>query len=184
MRHTFELGAIIKIFGDPHVVVERHVLRHVTEARSRLQLLFEDVETGNGRATRCRGHKSGENPHRCCLACAIGSEKTHDLALADLEIQTTDRGVPGVALSKVLDFNHRNIQTTEELLRCRKFSDCQRAANVTVSTRCVPLARRTPTTNSTLVPLFARPSRVSTSLTEFTFRLPIRKITRPRSIPA
>src|SRR5207248_1004438 len=97
--------------------------------------LLEDVETGDGRAPRGRGHKSGENPHRSRLPGAIGSEKTHDLALAYLEIQSTDRGMAGVTFYEVLDFDHRKIQTTEGLLRCRKSSSCQRAARVTLSTR-------------------------------------------------
>ena len=57
----------------------------------------------------------------------------------------------------------------------REITSGQRAASVTVSTRCAPPAARiTPTAKSTLVPLLARLSRPSTCLTEFTSYLPTR----------
>src|SRR5213078_2841299 len=89
--YAFERRAIIEILCNSHVVVERHIFRHVTEMGASLERLLEDVETCDRRTPRSRRHEAGKNPHGCSLAGAIWSEKPHDLALADFEIQILDR---------------------------------------------------------------------------------------------
>ena len=106
MRHAFERGAVIQIFRHPHVGIERHVLRHVTEMRPRLERLLEDVEARDRRATGRRRHEARENPHRGALARAVRPEEAHDLAFADLEAQVVNRRVAGVAFSQVLNLDH------------------------------------------------------------------------------
>ena len=49
-RNAFEGGPIIQILGDPHVVIERDVFRHVTEVGAGLERLLENVEPGDRRA--------------------------------------------------------------------------------------------------------------------------------------
>src|SRR5437588_7688627 len=98
MRYAFERGTIIEILGDAHIIIERNIFRHVTEPRPRLKRLLEHVKTRDRRAPRSCRHKSGQNPHRRSLARAVGPEESHDLALADLEIQIADGGVTRVTL--------------------------------------------------------------------------------------
>src|SRR5205814_4499761 len=98
MGNAFERGAIIEILRDPHIIIERHVLRHVTQPRPRLKRLFEYIESCDGGAAGSGRHESGQDPHGRRFAGAIRSEKTHDLALADLKIQIPDRGLAGVSL--------------------------------------------------------------------------------------
>ena len=98
MRHSFERGAVIEVFGDAHVVIERDVFRHVAEMRARLERLLENVEAGDRGAAGSRRHETGENAHRGALARAVRPEKAHDLALADFEIQILDGRLPGVSV--------------------------------------------------------------------------------------
>ena len=106
MRHAFERGAIIEILGHAHVVIERNVFRHVTEMRARLERLLENIEAGDGGAPGSGRHEARQNAHRRALARAVRPEKTHDLALADLEIQILNRGLAGVTFGEIFDFNH------------------------------------------------------------------------------
>ena len=137
MRDSFEGGPIIEIFSHAHIVVERHVLRHVAEMSAGLQRLLENVEPGDRRPAGGRGHEPGQDAHGRGLAGAIRAEEAHDLALANLEIQIPDRGLAGVTLGQVFNFNHCEIihETIDPPSRCQIFSDCQRTATVTVSTR-------------------------------------------------
>src|SRR5882724_3310462 len=70
MWHAFKRGTVIKVFRYPHIIIEGNIFRH----------------------------ESRQNPHGRGLARAVRTQKTHDLALADLEIQILDRGLTGVTL--------------------------------------------------------------------------------------
>ena len=106
MRHIFERGAIIEILRHAHVVVERHVLRHVADPAARLQRLLEDVKAGDSRSAGCGGHEPRKNSHRSGFARAIRPEKSHDLALANFEIQILNCRLASVTLRQVFDFDH------------------------------------------------------------------------------
>src|SRR2546421_7125600 len=98
MRNAFKRCAIIEVLSDPHIIIERNIFRHVTEPRSGLERLLENIEAGDGGAAGSGRHESGQDAHGRCFAGAIWPEKTHDLTLAHLETQVPDRGLTGVSL--------------------------------------------------------------------------------------
>src|SRR6266571_3510052 len=106
MRYTFERGTIIEVLGHAHVVVEWVIFRHVTEVGARMKRMIEKVEAGERRTARSRRHEAGENAHRRCLTGAVRTEKSHDLAFADLKIQVLNRGLACVTFVEILDFYH------------------------------------------------------------------------------
>jgi hypothetical protein len=77
--------------------------------RPRLQRLLEDIEPRDGCAAGGRGHESGKDAHGGGFAGTVRPEKTHDLALADLEVQISDRRLAGVTLGQIFNLNHRKI---------------------------------------------------------------------------
>ena len=106
MRYPFECRAIIEVFRHPHIVVERHMLGHVTEVRPRLQRLLKNVEPGNRGATGSWRHKAGQYAHGGGLARTVRPQKTHDLALTNFEIQVLDRRLASVTFGQIFNPNH------------------------------------------------------------------------------
>ena len=109
VRNAFQRRAVIEILSDAHVVIERHVFRHVTEVRAGLERLLENIETGDRGAPGSRRHKTREDPHRRAFPGAVRSEKPHDLAFAHLETQVLDRRLPCVAFREIFNFDHEAV---------------------------------------------------------------------------
>src|SRR6266576_4338772 len=97
---------IVKVFRHSHVVIERDVFGHVAEVRSCLKRLLKNIEPRDGRAARSSWHKAGQNAHRGRFAGAVRSQKSHDFALANFEVQILDRRLTGVTFRQIFDFNH------------------------------------------------------------------------------
>ncbi len=85
MRHVFQRRAIIEILGHAHIIIERHVFRHVTQMRARLERLLENVEPGDAGPSGGRRHETRQDAHGRRFARAVRAEKPHDFALADFE---------------------------------------------------------------------------------------------------
>ena len=80
--HAFDLGREAQIGEHAHFGVERWILRQVADLRFGFERRFENVVAGDAdRAGRGR-KESGQHAHGRCLACAVGTEKTEDLAPA------------------------------------------------------------------------------------------------------
>ena len=111
LRHAavwnpFKPRTIVKVFRHSHVVIERDVFGHVAEVRPCLKRLLKDIEPRDGRAARSSWHKAGQNAHRGRFAGAVRSQKSHDFALANFEVQILDRRLTGVTFRQIFDFNH------------------------------------------------------------------------------
>jgi len=76
---------VTKVFFDPHLWVERHILWHITEVTACFQRLFYDIVPSDLYLARRRQKKAGEDAHRGRLARTIGAEKAHDFAASGLE---------------------------------------------------------------------------------------------------
>ena len=106
VAQALELAAEFQVFADAHVVVERHVFRHVADFPTGIDGFAENVEAGDGGGAGGGREVAGEHPEGGGLACAIGAEETDDFALGDGEVDPADRFMAGVALSKLIHFDH------------------------------------------------------------------------------
>ena len=106
MLDTLKRRAVTQVLCYAHVAVERHVFWHVTEMRSSLQRLFKNVESRDRRAAGGWRHEACQNSHGGGFASTVGSEKPHDFAAANLEIQIPDGRLASIAFCQIFDFNH------------------------------------------------------------------------------
>ena len=113
MRHFFQRRPVIEVLGHPHVIIERDVFRHVAQMRAGLKRLLENIVTGDRCSPGGGRHEAGENPHRSAFAGTVRPEETHDLALADFEIQIVNRRLTSVAFSEILDLDHEAVMLSD-----------------------------------------------------------------------
>src|SRR6266566_4008662 len=99
MLHSLEGRAIIEILRD----------RHVAEVRPRLERLLKNVESSDSSAPRSRRHEASENAHGRRFTCAVWPQKSHDLALADLETQILNGRLASVTFCQIFNLNHSAI---------------------------------------------------------------------------
>src|SRR5262249_51291457 len=99
-------SAIIQVFRDTHVTIEWNIFRHVAEVCAGLEGLFENVKAGDARAAGSRRHETRQDAHRRGFAGAIWPQKSHDFALANLEIQILDGGLTSVTFCQILNRDH------------------------------------------------------------------------------
>jgi hypothetical protein len=106
VRHALERRAIIQVFRHTHVTIERDVFRHVPEVRPRLERLLKNVESRDARSTGSWRHEAGQDPHGRGLAGPVRSEKSHDFAAANLEIQILNGSLTSVPFRQILNLDH------------------------------------------------------------------------------
>src|SRR5208282_3557421 len=77
-RHVAQFRNEPEIRLDPHVRIERRILRQVADLAARLERLRKDIEPVDQHGARSRRHISGDYAHRGGLAGAVGAEKAED----------------------------------------------------------------------------------------------------------
>jgi len=68
--------------------------------------MSENVESGDACAAGSRRHEARQDAHRRGFAGAVRPEKSHDFALANLEIQILDGGLTSVPFRQILNLDH------------------------------------------------------------------------------
>src|SRR5260370_8064840 len=105
-RHAFYPGDESQIAFDPHVRVQRGILRQITNSAAGLQRLVEDVEPVNQDRSGAGRHEAGNDAHRSSLAGSIGSEKSQNAARLGFERHVFDGNEIAVNLGEVPDLYH------------------------------------------------------------------------------
>ncbi len=100
-----ELGSEFEIFLHPHVVVEGHIFGHVADFSTSFDGFSENIVPGDGGDARGGRQITGEHAQGCGLSGAIWAQKADDFALFDLEGDVAHRGMAGVTLCEVGDFD-------------------------------------------------------------------------------
>ena len=106
LAHAAELAGEAQETIDPHLGVERWVVRQVADQLPDLVRLGLGVEAADGDATRGRQEQAAQKPERGALAGAVQPEEADALALLDLEVQVADGGVLAVILGDAVDDDH------------------------------------------------------------------------------
>src|SRR5439155_7768411 len=70
----FETGAKFEVFAHAHVIMQRIIFGHVTDAAADFIGIVEHVEAGNPDRAGSSGQIAGENAHGGAFAGAIGTE--------------------------------------------------------------------------------------------------------------
>ena len=83
--HILELGPEAKILLDAHFLIQRHVLRQVTDLAPDCQRLIQGVVPGQNGPPAGRGHVRRENSHRRRLPGSVGTKQADNLALSNAE---------------------------------------------------------------------------------------------------
>jgi hypothetical protein len=104
--HPLQRRAVFEILLDPHFGIKGDVLRHVSDPRPHLARLAGHVETRHAGPAARRRQVTGQNPHRCALARAVGAEETDDLPLLDGEIEVPDGRHAGVFFGQSFNLDH------------------------------------------------------------------------------
>src|SRR5256886_13441417 len=105
MRDAFKCGPVIEILRDPHIIIEGHVFRHVTESRARLERLLKNIEARDRGATG-RGRAALPPNEPCSLFSGPRSvRKNHYPAPSDLAVPIPT--IPGSVASARQRFNLR-----------------------------------------------------------------------------
>jgi hypothetical protein len=74
--------------------------------RARPKRLFKHIESGDARAAGSRRHEARQDAHGRGLAGAVRSEKSHDFAPANLEIQILNSSLTSVPFRQILNLDH------------------------------------------------------------------------------
>ncbi len=103
---ALEPGAEAEELVDPHVGVERDVLRHVADVAADVERIGHDVEARDVDAPVGGGQVAGEDLHRGALPGAVRPEEAHDLPLGHLERDVLNRLESCVRLGEIGDLDH------------------------------------------------------------------------------
>ena len=90
-RHVFQLRAITQKLVDPHIGVQRHVLRQIPHAAPNADRLVKHIVSGQRGPPARRTQIRRQHSHRRRLARSVGPEQTDDLAWSDIKTNTIDR---------------------------------------------------------------------------------------------
>ena len=105
----FSRARNFRVLPHAHVLVQRVVLRHITDAAAHLIRLREHIQARHSHGARGRRQVTGKNAHRRALARPIGAEQPDDLAPPDRKRYVRHRGIARVAFGQAGDFDHQII---------------------------------------------------------------------------
>ena len=103
---AFEPRSVSEILGDPHLGIERDVLRQVPDVAADVHRIFEEVVPGNPHPPGRRRQKAGDHPDRRGLAGAVGTQHADDLTVIDGEGDRVDRREVAVGARQILYLDH------------------------------------------------------------------------------
>src|ERR1700733_9203573 len=104
--HFAQAAAVIEIFANFHLAIERDVFGEIAEVFAHLFGLMEDVETVDGGAAAGWGEIAGEDFEGGGFACAVGAEESDNLSPGDLEGDMIHRQGLTVCLGQLSNRNH------------------------------------------------------------------------------
>ena len=114
-RHAIHAGEELQIFGNPEVVVERELLRHIPDVLAHSLGIPGNVNSGNRRASGRRPQQPAEDADRCRFAGTIRAEESENLAVARLEAHIVHRNEIPESLREILNHNRWPILVHQDL---------------------------------------------------------------------
>lgn len=106
--HATKLSDEGQILRDRQFLVDRRRFREIPDLPLHLQGLISTVEPCYACRAFCRGHETGQNPHRRRLAGPVGAKKGQHFSLRDRKGDTINGRVMAVPLRNVVNVNHES----------------------------------------------------------------------------
>src|ERR1051325_10496820 len=108
-RHMVDPGKEVQVFLDRQIVVQRKLLRHITNALSdKTRTQPAGLSSQRHLPARC-SNQAAEHFDRCRLAGAVRPEQAVDLAVLHLEIDVLDGIETAKALTQILGFDRQRL---------------------------------------------------------------------------
>src|SRR5207248_5803478 len=107
---ALELGAVVEIFLDAHLGVERDVVGQVADVLAHLHRLRHDIEAGDARDAAGRRQVRREDAHGRRLAGAVEAEEANDLSLVDLEADLIESQHGAEKLGDAVTLDHHGVR--------------------------------------------------------------------------
>ena len=103
--HALHLGAKAEVLDDPHLRIERRLLRQVADLRARLDRRLVEIEPGHLHRPRGLAERAREDAQGRRLPCPVRSEEPGDRPPRHDEAHPVHRQVRPVALGEPFDLD-------------------------------------------------------------------------------
>ena len=104
---AFQPRAKLEVFADAHLVVQRIIFRHVTDATTHFLGIVKHIVARHARRAGGRRHETRKDAHGGAFSRAVRPQQTDDLSARHRKRDARQRRVTGVAFRQIADINHR-----------------------------------------------------------------------------
>ena len=103
---AFEFGNELQVALHRHFGIQRRILRQVSDPPANFERLIRNIEAVHFYGAVRARHVTGDDPHCCCFAGAVRTQKSQDLALLHAKGHSLDGRLCGVSFGQVFNGNH------------------------------------------------------------------------------
>jgi len=105
-RYLFDVGAKAEVLVDPHLRIQRYVLRQVADVAPERNGILVEVHARHHHPSGGRWQKRREHAHHRGLTGPVGSEEAEHLPFRDEEAQVADYRLFHICFSEIFNFDH------------------------------------------------------------------------------